>query len=571
MKTVVLRSNTYSGTNNIDLNLQPKQMKQRYAKILGLLFVTIMLTSCFQNQEADLVIHNATIYSMDEANTVYAAVAVKDGKIIDLGPEREILNRYSAKKKIDAQKRFVYPGLYDAHSHFSGYAINKGELNLFGVTSKEDLVNRTVTFAKKSKRLWIVGRGWDNTTWEDKSYPNKAELDSIFPDRPVLLTRVDGHAALVNQTALDIAGIDADFEIHGGAMMKDVDGNLTGILLDKAEEHINSFIPPLALDLKIKLMQEAEQDCFAAGLTTVTDAGLSVEDIMLLDSLQKVGILSINIVAMLQPGDNTVSFMENGPYRTDKLTVNAVKLYGDGALGSRGALMKAAYSDAPSHTGIQIIDLETYDTYSQACLEYGFQLCTHCIGDSANASVLELYANSLGEINDKRWRIEHAQVVTETDRHFFREYGIIPSVQPVHATSDGDWAEDRIGAHRMTGAYAYNSLKQELGIIALGTDFPVERISPLENYCAAVFRKNRYGEPAEGFEVQEALSREDALRGLTIWAALASFEETEKGSIEIGKRADFVLLDRDLLKSSEEDVFKTKVLNTILAGEVFEY
>lgn len=542
-------------------------MQLPYIKILSLLLVSALLTSCFKNQEADLVIHNATIYSMDETNTTYAAVAVKDGKIIDLGAEREIMNRYKAKEIIDAQKRFLYPGFYDAHSHFSGYATNKGELNLFGVNSEAELIERVVSFAAKSDRTWIVGRGWDHTTWAEKSFPSKAKLDSLFPEKPVFLTRVGGHAVLVNQAALDIAQLNTDSEFPGGQLLKNEAGELTGIALDDANDYIEAFIPLLSLDLMVKLMQEAQEDCFKAGLTTVTDIGLPVESILLLDSLQKADILSLNIVAMLQPGDNTVEFMSNGHLITDRLTVRGLKLYGDGALGSRGALLKESYSDAPHQHGIRILDTATYNTYAEACLKYDYQLCTHCIGDSANASVLEFYAKSLGEMNDRRWRIEHAQIVSESDRHFFKDFAIIPSVQPVHATSDGDWAEERLGAHRMPDAYAYNSLKNELGIVALGTDFPVERISPIENFYAAVFRKNRHGEPAEGFEMEEALSREDALRGLTIWAALASFEEAQKGSIALGKNADFVLLDRDLLKSPESEILKTKVIATIVAGD----
>lgn len=542
-------------------------MQPFFTKTLSAFALILILSSCFKNKEADLVIHNAVIYTMDENNTIYAALAVKDGKIIDIGAEREIMNRYRAKSTIDARKMYLYPGFYDAHSHFLGYCRNKADVKLFAITSEKEMIKKVSNFAASSPREWVIGRGWDNTTWENNAFPDKSVLDSLFPNRPVFLTRVDGHAVLVNQAALDIAGVNTETEVDGGIVMKDESGNLTGILLDNANSLVKNQIPPISHQLLFDLIKQGEADCLAAGLTTVTDAGLPVSAVQMIDSLQQAGYLNINIVAMLQPGEGTISFMENGPLLTPKLSARALKLYGDGALGSRGALLKQPYSDSHDLLGIQILDTALYHQYADACNEYGFQLCTHCIGDSSNAEVLQLYAKSLGGMTDKRWRIEHAQVVSESDRHYFKDFAIIPSVQPTHATSDGDWAGDRLGESRMEGAYAYNSLKNELGIVALGTDFPVERIFPIETFYAAVFRKDRFGIPTEGFRMEEALTREDALRGMTIWAALASFEEAEKGSIEIGKRADFVLLDYDLLKAAESDILKTKVVKTILNGE----
>ena len=409
-------------------------MQPLFTKTLSAFALLLLLSACFKNKEADLVIHNAVIYTMDENNTVYGAVAVKDGEIIDLGPEREIMNRYRAKETIDGRKMFLYPGFYDAHSHFLGYCRNKADVNLFGVNSEEEMLEKVSNFAAGSPREWVVGRGWDNTTWEDQAFPSKTELDSLFPNRPVFLTRVDGHAVLVNQAALDIAGITQETEVNGGMVLKDEEGNPTGILLDNAKQLVSPFIPAIDQKHFFELIKEGEADCLAAGLTTVTDAGLPVSAIQMIDSLQQAGFLNINIVAMLQPGKETIAFMENGPLLTPKLSARSLKLYGDGALGSRGALLKQPYSDSHNHLGIQVLDTSLYQLYADACNEYGFQLCTHCIGDSSNAEVLALYAESLGGMSDKRWRIEHAQVVSEEDRHYFRDFAIIPScsTHPCH-------------------------------------------------------------------------------------------------------------------------------------------
>jgi predicted amidohydrolase YtcJ len=484
-----------------------------------------------------------------------------------LGAERQILNKYKADRKIDARKRAVYPGFYDAHSHFLGFAENMAELNIYETGSIEEIVEKLQAFAEENDREWIVGRGWDQNDWIVKEYPDKAILDSLFPDRPVFLNRVDGHAAWVNSVALEKIGIDENFKIFGGEVKLDKYGDPTGILIDEAAEYMEDRIPPLSRSAQRKLLMEAQELCFKAGLTTVTDAGLPPADILFLDSLQKAGDLDIGIYAMFQPGKSTLEYLKKGPILTDKLSARSVKLYADGALGSRGALLKEPYSDDPGNKGLLLLSDSVYSIYSKACLDYGFQLNTHCIGDSANSHVLKLYAESLKEMNDLRWRIEHAQIVSEEDRQYFKNYGIIPSVQPVHATSDAPWAGKRLGPDRLQNAYSYKSLLNQLGILALGTDFPVERISAIENFYAAVFRKNRFGEPVDGFLPEEALSREEALRGLTIWAALASFEEARKGSLEAGKQADFVILDRDIMKVSEEDILKAEVMDTFIAGE----
>lgn len=531
-----------------------------------ILIAGLLVTGCYKTEKADLVIHNAVIYSVDENFTIYQAMAIADGKIIELGAEREIMNRYNADKVIDAGLRAVFPGFYDAHSHFLGTATNKGELNLFGIESESKMIEKVKAFANKNDREWIVGRGWDQNIWSEKVFPEKAQLDSLFPDRPVYLMRIDGHSALVNQRALDISEITADTKLSTGIIEKDKEGKLTGIVVDGAASMVEKNIPGLANSRVAAFLAETEQECFKLGLTTVTAAGISIKDLHFLDSLQNKGDLQIGLYIMLKPEDGLIEFMQNGPFLTDKITARSVKLFADGSLGSRGALLKKPYSDKSESNGVYLLTDSILNLYSKACYDYGFQLNTHCIGDSANSLILNKYAEVLGGITDLRWRIEHAQVVSESDRHFFADYAIIPSMQPVAAISDMAWAEERLGPERISDAYALKSLKNLLGFLALGTDFPVDNMSPINNFYTAVFRENANGEPKDGYRMDEALTREDALRGITIWAALAGFDEEKKGSLEPGKRADFVLVDADLMKAPKADILKAKVLETYVGG-----
>ncbi len=539
---------------------------QAFKSAFYILLLIAITTSCYKTEKADLVVHNAVIYSVDENFTTYQAMAIADGKIIELGAEREIMNRYKADKVVDARSMPIFPGFYDAHSHFLGTATNKGELNLFGVESESEMIQKVIAFAKKNDSEWIVGRGWDQTIWENKTFPNKAMLDSLFPDRPVYLMRIDGHSALVNQIGLDLVGITNKTQISDGIIEKDKGGNLTGIVVDGASKLAEKEIPPLSEALVAKLLAETEMECFKAGLTTVTAAGISIKELHFLDSLQSAGNLKIGIYAMLEPEDKVIEFMQNGPFLTEKLTARSFKLFADGSLGSRGALLKKPYSDQPENYGVYLLSDSILDLYAQACYDSGFQLNTHCIGDSANALILSKYAEVLGGITDLRWRIEHAQVVSENDRHYFADYAIIPSMQPVAAISDMAWAEERLGPERINDAYALRSLKNQLGFLALGTDFPVDNMSPINNFYAAVFRENASGQPKDGYRMEEALTREDALRGITIWAALAGFDEKRKGSLEPGKQADFVILDTDLIQAPKTNILNAKALETYVGG-----
>lgn len=544
-------------------------MKLIFSKLLGLSILIILVNSCaHRNLEADLIIHNAQIYSLDETNRIVEAIAIKDGQIIDLGPERQILNKYNAKKIVDAQMKPVYPGFIDAHCHFIGYALTLNKVNLVGTTSYNEVVDRVIDFSNESDSTWITGRGWDQTKWEKSKYPNKRVLDSLFPNTPILLRRIDGHAALANQKALDIANITEQTQMLNGQILTE-NGQLTGVLIDGAVDLILKFIPEVSNKKKRDAILLAQKNCLEVGLTTVDDAGVTKSDVFLLDSLHNNDELKLKIYAMLTDSDENFDFfLKNGPYKTDKLTVNSFKLYGDGALGSRGAALLEPYSDIHEHNGVFMNTKEYYREKANLIYNANFQLNTHCIGDSANRFFLDLYGSILKGENDRKWRIEHAQVVDSTDIHKFAKYSIIPSVQPTHAISDMEWIEKRLGEKRSKSAYAYKDLLDQIGIIALGTDFPVESINPIKTFYSAVFRQDSKFEPKQGFQMDNSLTREEALKGMTIWAAIANNEYLEKGSIEVGKNADIIILDHDILLIPKEKILSTEVLYTIIDGEI---
>ena len=530
-----------------------------------------LLTSCaYKHKDADLVIHNAHIVTLDSADHEFQAMAIKDGRVIELGPERQILNEYTAKETYDAAGRTVYPGFIDGHCHFFGYGLNKQKIDLQGVKNWDEAIVRTEAFAKSHPDTeWILGRGWDQNLWTDKSFPDNARLNELFPDRPVLLQRVDGHAAVVNQVALDRVGLGAKSVIAGG-ILELKDGKPTGLLVDNAVDVFQKIFDEADEQTKRQALLDAQTDCFEKGLTMVCDAGLDVGTIELIKKMQEECVLKIRVYAMVaDKQENLDHFAKSGKINTDRLRVCSVKVYGDGALGSRGALLKQPYADVDSaHYGLLLKDRAHMLEVAKWCLDHNFQMATHCIGDSADRFMLDVYAEVLKGTNDKRWRIEHAQCMDPVDFHLFADNSIIPSIQPTHLLSDAPWAIYRIGPERFKSAYAWNTLRKQIGIVALGTDFPVEAIDPLATYYAAVVRKYRDGSEIIGSPKEEVLSPRDALLGMTLWNAIASFTENELGSIETGKRADFTVVDRDLLKADEEGLRKVKVEATIVNGEI---
>lgn len=542
-------------------------------RIFPVILLAIIMYSCEnQKQQADLIVYNALVYTVDESFTVQQAFAVKDGKFIAVGTNTAIKGNYTSENMLDAKGKPVYPGFIDAHCHFNGYGYNLlKRADLVGTTSFEEVVDRLKKHHSETSSEWIEGRGWDQNDWEIKEFPNKDLLDEIFPNNPVYLTRIDGHAALANSVAIKLAGIDMETKVQGGDIFVQ-DGQLTGILIDNAMDLISNIIPDPDEEFNRKALLAAEKNCFAVGLTSVHDAGLSKSTVDLIDKMHNEGSLLMRIYAMLSPSESNLnSYVVNGPYTTERLSVRSIKLYADGALGSRGAKMTEPYSDDPGNDGLFMHEKDYYQNICDKALENNFQVNTHAIGDKGNQFILSLYAEYLHGKNDQRWRIEHAQIVSPDDFNLFREYSIIPSIQPTHATSDMYWAEDRVGPNRIKTAYAYKQLLKENGWIPLGTDFPVEKINPLYTFYAAVARKDLKGWPEEGFQMENALTREEALRGMTIWAAKAAFEETIKGSIEAGKFADFIVLEDDIMTVEIKETPSILVLETYAGGDkVFE-
>jgi hypothetical protein len=464
---------------------------------------------------------------------------------------------------------YVYPGFHDAHCHFLSYGLSQLQrADLVGTSSFDEVLEILQVHAASNTSEWIEGRGWDQNDWAVKEFPDRSALDQLFPDRPVILTRIDGHAALVNGEALRRARITADTKITGGEVILS-EGIPTGMLIDNAIEPVTEAIPEPDSEMLSAALLKAQSDCFAVGLSSVMDAGLEISRIELIDSLQKEGELKMKINAMLTPMDSAyLDFMKTGHYKTDRLHVNSVKLYADGALGSRGACMIEPYTDDPENYGLIMHPQSYYREVIEHAYKYNYQVNTHAIGDSGNRFTLDLYAEYLKGPNDRRWRVEHAQIIHPEDFKKFKDYNIIPSIQATHATSDMYWAGDRVGADRLKGAYAYKQLLATNKWLPNGTDFPIENISPIYTFYASVVRKDLEGIPEGGFQMENALSREEALRSITIWAAKGSFEEHEKGSVEAGKAADLVILDQDIMTADPSSIPSTNVLYTLIDGEV---
>ncbi|MBY0543077.1 MAG: amidohydrolase [Sphingobacteriaceae bacterium] len=535
-------------------------------RMLSLFAAIIVFCSC-NMPKADLIIYNAKIYTVNEKFDIAEAMAIKDGKILAVGNSAEIRKQFSGKEEIDAAGKAIYPGFIDAHAHFYGYGQSLQSIDLRGTKSWEEVINRLNEFAKTHPDGWLTGRGWDQNDWEDKQFPSKEKLDALFPNREVILTRVDGHAAIANQSALNAAGITKSFTLTGGDIVEK-DGKLTGLLIDNAVDLVASKIPSPNEDQAKKILLDAQQNCFAVGLTTIDDCGLDFNAVDLIEKMQKDNSLKMRLYVMLSDAEKNFDYLiKRGAIKTDRLNVRSFKVYSDGALGSRGACLLHPYSDMPDKSGFLLSDIKHFEEVAKKIYANNFQMCTHAIGDSANRSILKIYNAVLGEKNDKRWRIEHAQIVAPEDFKLFGKSSVVPSVQPTHATSDMYWAKDRLGETRIKGAYAYKQLLDQNGWIPLGTDFPVEEINPMFTFFAATARKDSKDFPKDGFQMENALTAEEALRGMTIWAAKANFEEKEKGSLEVGKFADFVMMENDIMKGNAQQILTNKVLKTYLNGE----
>ena len=509
------------------------------------------MISCSKTK-VDLIVYNANIYTIDNQFSKAKAFAVKDGRFVAVGSDRKILSYYYATQTLDAKEQSIYPGFIDGHCHFVGYGETKVRFaDLNGCKSFDEVLERLVKHNENNTSEWLLGRGWDQNLWEVKEFPENTELNKRFPDKKVLITRIDGHAVLVSDNVLKCLGLNGKIEI---------DIKPGGILLDNAADIAKAIIPPLDKSQRIQALKISQRDCVKHGLTGVTDAGLDIKSIALIDSLQQAGVLKMKVNAMINPDDETMDyFMKFGVIEKERLTVRSVKIYADGALGSRGAKLLEPYSDAPETSGLFVENEEFYDHVCEKAYNAGYQVCCHAIGDGGVRMILNEYAKFLKGKNDLRWRIEHSQVVSPQDFSLYQEYSIIPSIQATHCTSDMPWAEDRLGSERVKGAYAYKTLLEQNGWLINGTDFPIEHVSPIKTFYSSVARKHL---------IDNKLTREEALKSMTIWAAMGYFAESRKGSIEVGKEADFVILSDDIMTIDDEKIPEVKVVNTFINGEL---
>lgn len=539
----------------------------------GLFLFVVLLTTFIgcQKPKADLILYNGQIYTLDSSFNPTQALVIRNGRVIDTGAST-ITSRYTCSNCIDLKGQVVYPGFQDAHGHFTGWAMDYFKKDVSACTSFKNVIDTLRAFSQSTERVWIEGRNYDEHHWTDSHSPTKEALDEAFPERPVLLMRVDGHVALCNQKALEISGLDTVQEMEGGQIGRE-QGRLTGFIFDAAIARVQENIPALTDEEALMGFQQIEKKLLALGLTAVTDCWVKNAHWHQLKKAMDKKQLQLRITCMLEnDANNRREFLHQKPYRDARLHLAGFKIFADGALGSRGAMLRAPYSDHSGHWGSLLISPDTLLLRLRELAASNYQCCVHAIGDSAAHLVLKTMASVLSENNSRRWRLEHAQVLSPEDTSYFKRYQIIPSVQPVHAISDHQWSLQRLGARRMQSAYFLKSLYALHGWLPLGTDFPVESPDPIQTYIAAVFRTNRQGQPQNGWHTEEQLSRKQALQGITTWAARASFDEEDRGKLLPGYFADFVILDQDLLSASLTQLMQTRVLKTYIGGrEVYSY
>jgi predicted amidohydrolase YtcJ len=517
----------------------------------------LILSIAVFGQRADLAVTNAHIYTVNPKQPVASAIAVRQGRILAVGND---VSRYvgASTSVIDAKGAAIVPGLIDSHGHVRGLGDMLGSIDLRGVASESAAVEKVRKAAKRAKPgEWIRGSAWDQNLWAGQKFPDAAGISKAAPDNPVSLERVDGHALWVNRKAMEIADVNAGTPgPPGGRLLRDAKGAPTGVLIDRAMELVSRKIPGASQEQVEQSLLRATQQLARDGITTVHDAGVQYADVEGYRSLIRKGLLPVRVYAMiLYP-----LALPEKPEVGDYLTVRSIKLISDGALGSRGAAMIEPYTDDPENRGLLILDRATIRAAAEKALAKGFQVNTHAIGDRANRTVLEAYGDVLKGRNDKRFRIEHAQIVAPEDFAKFAQYSIIASMQATHATSDMLWAQDRVGPERIKGGYAWQTFLH-LGVhVANGSDFPVEDPNPLLGFYAAVTRA--------GWFPEQRMSREEALRSWTIEGAYAAFEEDRKGSLEPGKMADFVMLSGDIMTMPEEEIPRTRVTMTVVGGKI---
>ena len=538
-------------------------MKSINSKLFFLIAVFLIIS--FGKNEVDLVVINAKIYTVNNQFSIAKSMAIKNGEIIDVGTDN-LDSKYNSKKIIDLAGQTIIPGIIDSHCHFYNLGLDQQVVDLRETKSFEEIIQRLKNYELKNDTNVILGRGWDQNDWDKKSFPVNTKLNEEFKDKLVVLERIDGHAYIVNDNVLQLSGIDKNTLVRGGLVLLK-DDKPTGVLIDGPMSLVDQVLPEKTLNEKINALKQAEDICFSYGLTTVDDAGLSTNITSIIDSLHKSNDLKIKIYAMISVSrKNIEKFKKEGIYKSKKLNIRSFKVYGDGALGSRGAVLKNPYCDDPHNYGILRTSTEDLKFYAKEIANMGFQMNTHAIGDSTVSVLLNEYKKVLHAVDDPRWRIEHSQVVDVNEFELYNNK-ILPSIQPTHATSDMYWAYDRLGT-RIKGAYAFKNLLKSSGKVALGTDFPVEKVNPFHTFYSSVERKDLKGYPENGFQMENSLSREETLKGMTIWGAYFNFEDHEKGSLEIGKSADFVVLNQNIMEIEAELIPKTEVVYTFLDGEL---
>ena len=528
---------------------------------------------------ADLLLFGGVVHTMDASQPTSDAVAVRGGRIVALGDDALAL-RGEATQALDLQGRAVLPGFHDAHAHFLGLGKTLQNLDLKGTTSAQEVGDRVrAACAQATPDEWIYGRGWDQNDWEVAEFPGWKDLHGCDAN-PVYLSRVDGHALWVNDVALRKAGVHkGTADPDGGRILRDANGIPTGVLVDNAESLVLDLVPDPTHEQLVERALLAQEACLRLGLTSVTDAGVDAAGFAVYEELGAQGKLQVRIHAMVQGEAELIEQQlaigpRSGLY-DHHLSVRAIKLYADGALGSRGAALLAPYSDEAGHSGLIVTDPEEIHDVCARALRRGFQVCTHAIGDRGNRVTLDAYERALeahrtetGALPDHRFRVEHAQVLHRDDIPRFAALGVLPSMQPTHATSDMPWAEARLGADRLAGAYAWRRLIDTGTRLPLGSDFPVESPDPLWGLYAAVTRQEHAGQPAGGWLPDQRLILHEAVRGFTLDAAHATFEEDLKGSLAVGMLADLVVLDRDIFAVDPAQILQTEVELTVVGGEV---
>jgi predicted amidohydrolase YtcJ len=526
---------------------------------------------------ADAIFHGGTIYTLADGTPRVESVVVDGGRIVFAG-DLAGARRYAGENTqwIDLEGHTMIPGLTDAHAHLRGLGRYLAQLQLENATSAS-AVREMVRQAQEGTPpgRWIQGRGWDQNDWEPKEYPTWRDLAGTEAN-PVYLRRVDGHAAWVNKAALERCGVTRDtLDPAGGRILRDERGDPTGVLIDNAVDLVFDQIPEPSAREVDDWMEAAIRHCNERGLTGFHDAGIKKEDLESFGRLYDRGELTLRVYCMLSTEDKDLAFTEEqvraGPRSLagGMVTVRAIKMYADGALGSRGAALLEPYSDDPGNTGLLVDPVVQLKRLSRLAVEHGFQACTHAIGDRGNRVILDVYEKALeGAGGDRRFRVEHAQVVSPEDIPRFRQLGVIPSMQPTHCTSDMYWAEERLGPERIKGAYAWRSFLDDANRLPLGSDAPVESVDPLWGLYAAVTRRDHSGWPEGGWYPGQRMTIEEAVAGYTIDAAYAAFAENDAGTIEAGKLADFTVLDRDVFEIPPAEILNTRVVQTVLAGQV---